>query len=62
MAKKEFPHTLLDIRTVKRSINNGLLTSKDYDSHLKSLPDLASKSTTCETELPATSSRKAKQE
>ena len=32
-----------DVRTMDRRIRRGLLTRKDYDKHLKSLPDVADK-------------------
>jgi hypothetical protein len=32
-----------DVRTVDRRIRRGLLNRKDYDKHLKSLPDVADK-------------------
>ena len=32
-----------DVRTIDRRIRRGLLTRKDYDKHLKSLPDAADK-------------------
>lgn len=38
MAKK-FDEVLFDNRTVKKYINKGLITDKDYEEFLKSLPD-----------------------
>ena len=34
---------LYDKRTVERNIKKGLITRKDYDKHMKSLEDVASK-------------------
>ena len=34
---------LFDKRTVDRNIKKGLVTRKDYDKHLKTLEDVASK-------------------
>ena len=34
---------LFDIRTIARNIKKGLTSRKDYDKHLKSLPDIAEK-------------------
>jgi hypothetical protein len=36
---KKYDETLVDKRTVKKLISKGLLTDKDYDEYLKSLPD-----------------------
>jgi hypothetical protein len=42
--EQEAKSTLLyDKRTVERSIKKGLLSRKDYDKHIKSLEDIASK-------------------
>ncbi len=44
MTRDEEQKTLnYDIRTITRSIKKGLLTRKDYEKHLKSLPDVADK-------------------
>ncbi len=32
-----------DVRTIERRIRRGLIPRKDYDKHLKSLPDIADK-------------------
>jgi hypothetical protein len=32
-----------DVRTVDRRVRRGLVTRKDYEKHLKSLPDVADK-------------------
>ena len=32
-----------DVRTIERNIKKGNLTRKDYEKHLKSLPDLTDK-------------------
>ncbi len=34
---------LFDARTVERNIRKGLITRKDYEKHLKSLPDVTDK-------------------
>jgi hypothetical protein len=34
---------LFDIRAVERNIRKGLITRKDYEKHLKSLPDVTDK-------------------
>jgi hypothetical protein len=34
---------LFDIRAIERNIRKGLITRKDYDKHLKSLPDVTDK-------------------
>jgi len=34
-------HRLFDLRTVERNIKKGLITRKDYEKYLKSLPDVA---------------------
>ncbi len=39
---------LLDKRTVQRTIKKGLLGEKDYERHLKGLPDLADQAATIE--------------
>jgi hypothetical protein len=44
---------LFDLRTVERNIKRGLITRKEYERHLKSLPDGASNVLPAETE-PAT--------
>jgi hypothetical protein len=36
---------LFDRRTIDRNIKKGLLTRKDYDKHLKALPDITEKGT-----------------
>jgi hypothetical protein len=42
---------LLDKRIVARLIKDGLLSEKDYERHLKSLPDLAEQATIVESTL-----------
>jgi hypothetical protein len=37
------PIRLFDVRTIDRTIRKGLITRKDYDKHLKNLPDVADK-------------------
>ncbi len=37
------PPRTYDVRTIERNIKKGNLTRKDYDKHLKSLPDVAEK-------------------
>jgi hypothetical protein len=34
---------LFDVRTIERSIKKGLVTRKDYEKHLKTLPDATEK-------------------
>jgi hypothetical protein len=34
---------LFDVRTIERNIKKGQVTTKDYEKHLKSLPDTAEK-------------------
>ena len=34
---------LFDVRAVERNIRKGLITRKDYEKHLKSLPDVTDK-------------------
>jgi len=34
---------LFDVRTIERSIKKGLVTRKEYEKHLKGLPDGAEK-------------------
>jgi molybdate-binding protein len=42
-AKEPTDTRLFDTRTVERNIKRGSQTRKDYDKHLKSLPDLKDK-------------------
>jgi len=42
-----------DRRTVQRYITRGTITEKDYEKHLKALPDKAEKATKLEVEQPA---------
>lgn len=44
MAKQD-DSRLFDARNVERNIQRGVITRKDYEKHLKSLPDVASKAT-----------------
>ena len=44
---------LFDLRTVERNIKRGLITRKEYERHLKSLPDAASNVAPAETEPAA---------
>jgi len=37
------PQRQFDVRTVERNIKKGYFTRKDYEKHLKSLPDVAEK-------------------
>jgi hypothetical protein len=37
------PPRQFDVRTVERNIKKGHFTRKDYDKHLKSLPDVTEK-------------------
>jgi hypothetical protein len=50
MAELEIKH--LDKRTQARYQNRGVLTDKDLEKHLKSLPDLADKAVKLETQQP----------
>jgi hypothetical protein len=34
---------LFDVRTIERSIKKGLITRKDYEKHVKALPDATEK-------------------
>jgi hypothetical protein len=34
---------LFDVRTVERNLRKGTLSKKDFDKHLKTLPDVAEK-------------------
>jgi len=34
---------LFDVRTIDRNIKKGLTSRKDYDKHLKALPDVSDK-------------------
>ena len=43
---------LFDIRTVERNIKSGLITRKDYERFLKSLPDVASEIAPPESDAP----------
>jgi hypothetical protein len=42
-AKEAKSDRLYDKRTIDRTIKKGLITRKDYDKHLKTLEDVASK-------------------
>ena len=37
------PQRQFDVRTVERNIKKGYFTRKDYEKHLKSLPDITEK-------------------
>jgi hypothetical protein len=37
------PQRQFDVRTVERNIKKGHVTRKDYEKHLKALPDVAEK-------------------
>jgi hypothetical protein len=43
---------LFDLRTIERNIKRGLITRKEYERFLKSLPDAAEKIAPSETEAP----------
>jgi hypothetical protein len=43
---------LFDLRTVERNIKRGLITRKDYERHLKSLPDASANTLPAEAENP----------
>jgi hypothetical protein len=44
---------LFDLRTVERNIKRGLLTRKDYERYLKTLPDVGEKMAPTEAESPS---------
>lgn len=44
---------LFDTRTVERNIRKGLITRKDYEKHLKGLPDAADKVLPADAASPA---------
>ena len=37
------PQRAFDVRTIERNIKKGNITRKDYEKHLKALPDAAEK-------------------
>ncbi len=43
MTSREEPR-VWDVRTIDRRIRRGMTTRKDYDKHLKALPDVTDKS------------------
>lgn len=43
---------LFDCRTVERNVKRGLITRKEYERFLKSLPDVADRIVTDETQPP----------
>lgn len=43
MAKKEIHY---DVRVSHRYIKDGIITQKDYDNHMKKLPDVSENATT----------------
>lgn len=43
MGKKEIH---FDVRVSHRYINDGIITKKEYDDHVKKLPDVSDKATT----------------
>jgi hypothetical protein len=43
---------LFDLRTIERNIKRGLITRKEYERFLKSLPDAADKIAPSEAEAP----------
>ena len=44
---------LFDLRTVERNIKRGLITRKEYERHLKSLPDASDNVTPPEADVPS---------
>ncbi len=44
---------LFDTRTVERNIKRGLITRKEYERFLKSLPDMAEKVSPAESDAPS---------
>ncbi len=49
--EKEIPLQHLDRRVVERYLKKGLIDEKEYARYLKSLPDLAEKASSIETEF-----------
>ena len=47
----EIDRKLVDKRVVQRSLKKGRLEEKDYEKHLKSLPDLADQAVPIESDL-----------
>ena len=45
--------TKFDRRTVARYINKGTVSERDYEKHLKALPDLSAKAVKIEIEQPS---------
>ena len=48
---------LFDLRTVERNIKRGVITRKEYERHLKSLPDAGANVLPSETDTPAAASQ-----
>jgi hypothetical protein len=44
---------LFDLRTIERNIKRGLITRKEYERHLKSLPDASDNVTPPEADVPS---------
>jgi hypothetical protein len=44
---------LFDLRTVERNIKRGLITRKEYERHLKSLPDASDNVAPPEADVPS---------
>ena len=49
----EFENKLVDRRTAKRYIRKGLLDEKEFQQHLKALPDLADQAVPIEAAMDA---------
>jgi nitrogen regulatory protein PII-like uncharacterized protein len=47
----EFDNKLVDKRVAQRYVRKGLVDEKDYEKHLKSLPDLADQAITIEASI-----------
>lgn len=46
------PQRAFDVRTIERNIKKGNITRKDYEKHLKALPDATDKVALPEEDLP----------
>lgn len=51
MTQPEHSTKVLDRRVVERYVHRGIVSQKDYDKHMKSLPDLAEQSEKLTSEL-----------
>jgi hypothetical protein len=48
----DIENKLIDKRVVRRYVEKGRLEEKDYEAHLKKLPDLADQAVAVESEIP----------